>query len=76
MRIEADDYYVECGINGEEQFNQAIYAIYDKIIKYFIDHEAFSGETIMQDDDCIIDAPEVLADIADNIFKFRIVNKG
>lgn len=38
---------------------------------YFLKYEAFHGEVIMQNDECMISAPEVLSDIADEIVKFK-----
>lgn len=39
--------------------------------EYFIPFNAFSSETICQNDDCQIYASEVLANIADKIFKVK-----
>lgn len=47
-------------------------AVFDKVMQYYMKHEAFHGEVIMQDDDCIIYAPETLAIIADEIIKFKV----
>jgi hypothetical protein len=44
--------------------------ILERLIKYYSTHIYF-GEGIMQDDDSIIDAPEVLADICDDIIVFK-----
>jgi hypothetical protein len=44
--------------------------VFNEVLKFYIKHEAFVGEVIMQSDDCIIDAPEVLSDIADKIIMF------
>jgi hypothetical protein len=41
----------------------------EKLTKYF--EEYGIGESIMQDDDALIEAPEVLADIADEILIYR-----
>lgn len=46
--------------------------VFDRVIKYFVDHQSFHGEVIHQNDDCIIDAPSVLSDIADNIIHFEV----
>ncbi len=45
------------------------------IVKRLIDYyskNCYFGEAIHQDDDSIIDAPSVLADIADDIIKFKV----
>ena len=52
----------------------------DKIFNYLMEHyyfkyESFNGESIMQNDDPIIYAPEVLAHIADKIIKFKVKDK-
>ena len=47
-------------------------AVFERVMEFFKDHEAFSGESIMQSDSPLIDAPNVLADIADNIIKFSV----
>lgn len=35
-------------------------------------HEAFAGEVIMQNDDCLIYAPELIAEIVDDVLKPEI----
>ena len=44
--------------------------ISDKLIEYYTKN-CLTGESIMQDDDSIIEAPEVLSEIADEIIKFK-----
>lgn len=44
-------------------------AIVDRILEYCKKHDCISGETLHQDDDCIIYAPDVLSDIIDNILQ-------
>jgi len=41
---------------------------------YFKKYDCFFGEGIMQSDDPQIYAPEVLADIADNLIKFEVTD--
>lgn len=51
---------------------EAASEIIDKIIAWMEEsshYAAHSGEGIMQGDNCIIDAPELIADIIDNILK-------
>jgi hypothetical protein len=48
-------------------------AVFNRVLEYFLNHKAFSGEVIMQNDNCTIDAAGVLADIADDIIKFDVV---
>ena len=50
-------------------------AVFDRVMAYFTKHQAFDGESIHQRDSTIIDAPCVLADIADNIIRFQVEYK-
>jgi len=43
--------------------------IVDKLVKWFEEHNCYDGETLCQDDDSIIDAPNLLADILDEYFQ-------
>jgi len=47
-------------------------AVYAKVLEWFKQCEAFNGESIMQNDTPIIEAPGLLAAIADDLFKFKI----
>ena len=49
----------------EEKKEAVIKALENWIIK----HRAVAGEVIMQSDDCIIYAPELISDIVDDIIK-------
>ena len=49
----------------------------DIVLRYLIEHYfktygMYCGESIMQDDNALIYAPEVLAEIADKILKFEV----
>jgi len=68
--LEFDDYDITYELNNDLKV-----AIYQAVLGYFIRHKAFSGEHIMQDDSCIIDAPELLSYIADEIFEFKLIGK-
>lgn len=47
--------------------------VFDMLIEnYYARLCSFSGESIMQDDESISDAPDILADIADDILKFDV----
>ena len=46
-------------------------SIVEKVLNFYIKHEAFDAETICQSDDCVIDAVEVLAEIV-TMIKFEI----
>lgn len=47
-------------------------AVFNKILQFYYDNNAFNGESIMQNDGPIIEAPGVLAKIADDIIKFKV----
>jgi hypothetical protein len=49
--------------------------MFERVLKYFKEHEVFHGESIHQMDDSIIDAPNVMSDIADKIIKFKVTSK-
>lgn len=42
-----------------------------KLLDWYVKHQSFCGESIMQNDDCHMDAVEILANLADNHFKFE-----
>lgn len=68
MKIKTDDFEVEFDDSAEVKD-----AIFNYLIeKYYVKLEAFNGETIMQCDDTLIEAPSVLAKIADSIIKFKV----
>ncbi len=46
--------------------------IVERLIKYYSEHCHF-GEGIHQDDESILNAPEVLSDICDDIIEFKEV---
>ena len=46
--------------------------VFRKVMEYYIKHQVFNGETILQSDTPKIEAPYTLADIADNILKFEV----
>jgi hypothetical protein len=49
--------------------------VYQAVLDYYKKHQSYAGEVIMQNDECQINAPSVLADIADEIFKFKEISK-
>ena len=65
--INIDDYRIEFN-----ETNKLKEAVYKKILKWYFKHRKFCGDGIMQSDDTTIDAPELLSDIADDLFKFKI----
>lgn len=69
--IETEDYTVTYPDDQETK---------DKVFNYLVEHyykkhEGFTGETICQCDDLLIEAPHVLAEIADGIIKFEVKDK-
>lgn len=46
--------------------------LYNKILKWFLDNEMFDGESIVQSDVINIDAPDFFAELANDIFKFKV----
>jgi hypothetical protein len=70
MQIEVKDYMVEY-----EDIPEMHKKVFDAVLNYFKKHHAFHGEVIMQCDNTIIDAPNVLSNIADNIMKFKVTYK-
>lgn len=63
-----DDKTVIINNNIDQIKNQ----LYEKILQYCKEHDAFIGEKVAQSDDCIIDLPELMIDIVDNIFNFEV----
>jgi len=49
--------------------------IYKKVMDFFTKYESYSGESICQPDNTIINASEVLAEIADEILQFKVEYK-
>jgi hypothetical protein len=70
MNIETKDFKV-----SYEETEEIKKKVFDAVMAYFIKHEAFAGEVIMQDDDCQIYASSVFAKIADDIIKFEVTCK-
>lgn len=46
--------------------------VFEAIIDWMVKNSAYSGESIMQSDSCLITASELLADIVDDIIKPEI----
>jgi hypothetical protein len=45
--------------------------VFERVMEYIIKHEAFCGESIHQSDKPILDAPNVMSDIVDNILNIE-----
>ena len=55
-----------------EQVNEHIVS---RLLQWFIKHEAFCGESIMQNDNPQIYAAPFLSELADEVFKFDVIWK-
>lgn len=51
-------------------------AIADMVIEFYLKQKVFFGESLMQNDDPVIEAPLLLADILDDICKFDVHYNG
>ena len=58
-----------------EETSEMKEAVYKKVIQWIEEHHAFAGEVLCQSDECIIDAPNLLAEIVDDIIKFNWKSK-
>lgn len=47
-------------------------AVFETLLEWFIRHDSFNGESVVQCDESAMDAPNILGDIADNNFEFDI----
>lgn len=70
MKIELPDYTITY-----EDTPKMHKAVFDEVLNYYKKHHSFHGEVIGQCDNCIIDAPIVLANIADKVIKFKVYYK-
>ena len=66
MKIQKPDYTLTYK-NDEETRNK----VFNRVIKYFLENESYSGESIYQMDQPQIDAIELVANLADEIIKFK-----
>lgn len=46
--------------------------VFDRLIAWYFEHQSFDGECVVQNDNPAMDAPNILAEIADDIIKFDI----
>ena len=49
--------------------------LWEAIEKWIRKHDATMGEIIMQSDDCILSAPELLTEIVDEIIKPEVIRE-
>jgi len=67
MKREFDDFTVEYDDSHDTKCK-----VFDRLIEFFIKHEAFDGECICQSDGLQIDAPVLLSEMADDIIQFNV----
>lgn len=61
--------YGDVSYDDSQEVKDAVFA---RVMEYFVKHEIFDGESLHQMDNPIIDAPNVLSDICDDIIKFEV----
>ncbi len=44
--------------------------VFEKVLDFFLRLECFNGECCIQNDDPQLEAPELLAELADDVFQF------
>ena len=47
-------------------------AIFEKLLAWYKEHKCYDGEAITQNDDCQVYAVDILAELADDVFKFEM----
>ncbi|MCK5610721.1 hypothetical protein KAR91_53100 [Candidatus Pacearchaeota archaeon] len=67
MKIKTENFIVEFDDSPEMAAK-----VFKRLIDWYKEHESFCGETIQQRDEPIIDAPNILSLIADDIIKFDV----
>lgn len=65
--LETENFRVTYEVNDEVR-NE----VFRRVLAFFVKHESFHGECIMQSDDPQIEAAPLLSEIADEVFKFNI----
>ncbi len=48
--------------------------VFQKVVNYFVDHQCFFGESVFQNDEVQLDAPEFLSELADEYLKFEVLS--
>lgn len=46
--------------------------VYERMLKWFVRNDAYSGEIIWESDNCMERAPEILTELAEEVFKFDV----
>lgn len=68
--FDSDEYVV--AYQDDERTKQAVF---DRIVAFYKEHKSFSGESVMQMDGPQLAAPELLADIVDDILQMSVTWK-
>lgn len=66
-KLENDERIVTFQVNQEVKD-----AVFARVLEFFEEQDQFSGEGLHQSDNCLIEAPSVMSDIADKILKFNV----
>lgn len=69
MKEKLFEYYREKDAYSVIYNEDSMQKVMDIIFKYMQDNNCFHGESLHQDDDCIIYAPNVLSEIIDDVLK-------
>ena len=70
MKIDTDDYTLKY-----DDSEVARDRVFKMLLDWFKETEMFNGESLCQSDQTYIDAPGLLADIAEKGFKFKVTWK-
>lgn len=55
-----------------EDSPEAHKAAYDTLLRWFTKHDMYSGECLGQSDTTYVEGPNLLAELADEVFKFQV----
>lgn len=69
-KFETKDYIGTCASGPQVE-----HELYKTLLEWYKKHEAFSGESICQCDEPELDAKNILSDIAEEVFRFKVKMK-
>ncbi len=69
-QFETDEYVV-----SYEETEEVKNLVFHCLVSFFREHEFFNGESLFQSDEGQIESPNVLAELLDKVFKFKITYK-
>jgi hypothetical protein len=49
--------------------------VFEKVLEFFRKRHVYCGESVMQNDDIALDAPEFFSMLANDVFKFEILSE-